>query len=382
MPFDDILKRSIDALTRDLASAVQAERDEASRRAKDVAEESAAAAIADAQAVAELRGMTAGREEGFAEGRRQGFNQGRQEGYEAGKSDGYRIGKGEGFLAGKGAGATAHAADEATAQRLADAMRAIDGSRSLSEILDTLAGCAGRETTRAAVFLVRDGQLRGWRFIGFGPDFDRASAFEAPLKDGGVLEEAIRTEGMISTDSSAPGSAPRFAEVGPDCEMFAASILVGGRVVAALYADQHAAGKEGRDPRFAWRPGLEMMARHAGRCLEGITAIRAAQLRTGAQPRSDERAGLAGPPASDEDSAARRYAKLLVSEIKLYHEAEVVAGRRERDLGTRLGGEIARSRLLYEQRVPPQARAGVDYFQQELVQALAEGDESLLKSEV
>jgi hypothetical protein len=374
MPFDDILKRSLDALARDLSSAVQAERDDASRRAKDVAEESVAAAITDAQAVAEQRGMMAGREEGLAEGRRQGFNQGRKEGYEAGKSDGYQIGKEEGFLAGKGAGANADAADQATGERLADAMRAIDRSRSLSEILDTLASCAGRETTRAAVLLVREGQLRGWRFIGFGPGFDRASAFEAPLTDGGILDEAVRTQGAISTDSSAPGAAPRFAEVGPGCEMIAAPVLVGGRVVAALYADQYVTGREGRAARFAWRTALEMMTRHAGRCLEGITAIRAAQLLTG----SVERDGPVEGPASDEDSAARLYARLLVSEIKLYHEADVLAGRRERDLGTRLGGEIARSRTLYEQRVPAQVRAGVDYFREELVRTLAEGDEELL----
>ena len=374
MPFDDLLKRSLDALARDLSSAVQAECDEASRRAKDVAEESVAGAITDAQAVAEQRGMMAGREEGLAEGRRQGFHQGQQEGYEAGKSDGYRIGKEEGFLAGKGAGVNADAADQATGERLADAMRAIDRSRSLSEILDTLASCAGRETTRAAVFLVREGQLRGWRFIGFGPDFDRASAFEAPLTDGGILNEAVRTEGAISTESSTPGAAPRFAEVGPGCEMIAAPVLVGGQVVAALYADQYVSGREGRAPRFAWRPALEMMARHAGRCLEGITAIRAAQLLTG----SVERNGFVEAPAPDEDSAARRYARLLVSEIKLYHEADVLAGRRERDLAARLGGEIARSRALYEQRVPAQARAGVDYFREELVRTLAEGDEELL----
>ena len=84
----------------------------------------------------------------------------------------------------------------------------------------------------------------------------------------------------------------------------------------------------------------------------------------------------------DDDSAARRYAKLLVSEIKLYHSAEVAAGRRERDLGTRLGGEIARARTLYEQRVPAQVRAAADYFHEELVRTLAEGDARLLKSEV
>ena len=172
MAFDDILRRSLDTLVRDLNSALQSERDEAARQAKNVADESLATRIADAQAVAEQRGMAAGREEGLAEGRRLGFHQGRQEGYDAGKSDGYRVGKEEGFVAGKGAGANAGRAEQASAERVADSIRAIDRSRSLSEILDTLASAAGRETTRAAVFLVQDGQLRGWRFIGFGPGFD------------------------------------------------------------------------------------------------------------------------------------------------------------------------------------------------------------------
>ena len=287
MPFDDILKRSLDSLVRDLGSAVQAEREEAARRAKDVAEESLAAAIADAKVVAEQRGLAAGREEGLAEGRRQGFNQGRQEGYDAGKSDGYRIGKEEGkeegFLAGKSAGANVELADQATAERAADSIRAIDRSRSLSEILDTLASCAGRETTRAAVFLVRDGQLRGWRFIGFGPAFDRASEIAARLADGGLIEEAVRTQAAVSKSSAVPGAAPRLAEVPDGCEMLAIPVIVGDRVVAALYAE---VGKAGQSPRNSARPALEMMARHAARCLEGITAIRTAQLLTDARSRA------------------------------------------------------------------------------------------------
>jgi hypothetical protein len=94
----------------------------------------------------------------------------------------------------------------------------------------------------------------------------------------------------------------------------------------------------------------------------------------------------AAPPAdlpaddmnADEDVSARRYAKLLVSEIKLYHEQAVIAGRRERDLGTRLGGEIARARTLYEQRVAPHVRQHADYFHDELVRTLANGDATLL----
>ena len=57
-------------------------------------------------------------------------------------------------------------------------------------------------------------------------------------------------------------------------------------------------------------------------------------------------------PDSEEETSARRYARLLVSEIKLYHEPAVIDGRRDRDLATRLGGEIARARVMYEERVP------------------------------
>jgi hypothetical protein len=68
-----------------------------------------------------------------------------------------------------------------------------------------------------------------------------------------------------------------------------------------------------------------------------------------------------------------------VSEIKLYHEPAVVAGRRDRDLAMRLGGEIARARVLYEQRVPQTVRSRTDYFRDELVRTLANGDATLLQ---
>ena len=57
----------------------------------------------------------------------------------------------------------------------------------------------------------------------------------------------------------------------------------------------------------------------------------------------------------------------------------MVDGRRDRDLATRLGGEIARARVLYEQRVPPHVRQRADYFHDELVRTLANGDASLLE---
>ncbi len=80
----------------------------------------------------------------------------------------------------------------------------------------------------------------------------------------------------------------------------------------------------------------------------------------------------------DEGQGARRYARLLVSEIKLYNEGAVRVGRERRDLLKRLKGEIDRARKLYEERIPASIRERDTYFQQELVQTLADGDQSLL----
>jgi hypothetical protein len=71
---------------------------------------------------------------------------------------------------------------------------------------------------------------------------------------------------------------------------------------------------------------------------------------------------------------ARRLARLLVSEIKLYNEEQVLEGRRNRDLYVRLREDIDRSRQIYDERVHESVRGAADYFHQELVRSLAGGD--------
>lgn len=72
---------------------------------------------------------------------------------------------------------------------------------------------------------------------------------------------------------------------------------------------------------------------------------------------------------------ARRFARLLVSEIKLYNEQEVIDGRANGDLYLRLKEGIDRSREMYEKRVQPAVASKFDYFHYELVGSLAEGDD-------
>lgn len=75
---------------------------------------------------------------------------------------------------------------------------------------------------------------------------------------------------------------------------------------------------------------------------------------------------------------ARRFARLLVSEIKLYNEQKVKEGRDSSDLYDRLKEAIDRSREMYDKRVQPPVAAKFDYFHYELVNTLAEGDDNKL----
>jgi len=75
---------------------------------------------------------------------------------------------------------------------------------------------------------------------------------------------------------------------------------------------------------------------------------------------------------------ARRFARLLVSEIKLYNEEEVERGRVNRDLYHRLKEDVDRSKEMYEKRISPEIRAARDYFHEELLRILADGDPDAL----
>ena len=75
---------------------------------------------------------------------------------------------------------------------------------------------------------------------------------------------------------------------------------------------------------------------------------------------------------------ARRFARLLISEIKLYNEQKVAEGRSEHDLYDRLREYIDRSREMYDKRVKAEVASRYDYFHGELVNTLAEGDASKL----
>jgi hypothetical protein len=92
--------------------------------------------------------------------------------------------------------------------------------------------------------------------------------------------------------------------------------------------------------------------------------------------------GRPGSALSEEDAdihrKAQRFARLLVDEIKLYNQAKVLEGRKNKDLYDRLKEDIDKSRATFKKRYGNTVAASVDYLQAELVRSLAEDDISVM----
>jgi hypothetical protein len=84
------------------------------------------------------------------------------------------------------------------------------------------------------------------------------------------------------------------------------------------------------------------------------------------------------PEETKQHEDAKRFARLVVSEIKLYNEAKVNEGRRNKDIYERLKEDIERGRQMYADRVAAHVRDSTNYFYDELVRILAGGDQGAL----
>ena len=263
--------------------------------------------------------------------------------------------------------AVAHAAapSSATFERAVIAMRALDDARTITQalesVLQTSAGMAGR----AALFLINGDRLKPWKSAGI-PDID-VQTVESSIAAKDLLARAIQSGTLTMASAAVP--APPFARLSGERAGLAVPLMVVGRPVAVLYADQ---GIGDTKPGPGWTEAIDLLARHASATIALRTAARTLDMLRG------EPDGGAGNGDAPSEEGARRYARLLVSEIKLYNEAAVRAEREHRDLRQRLRAEIERAERLYEERIPPAVGARQTYFQQELVQTLADGDATLL----
>ena len=290
-------------------------------------------------------------------------------------------------------------ADLACATRLLEVTRRCDRASSLTEILDSLADYAHAEVGRAALFLVQGARLHGWRILGFDNVPEDGHGVDLDVGAAEVIARAVRTGEPVATsdlvaradDHGAQEKLPPFLAPTAGRVGLATPVHVGHQVVAALYTDE--GGGAPKCTPSAWPEIVEVAVRHAGRCLEVLTASKVASVRAGSRteavaahrtgqvPAASAVSRAGSSPAERalaEEEGARRYARLLVSEIKLYNEAAVVEGKQARNVLARLRPEIDRARRLYEEKFPVAVGAGVNWFDEELVKTLADGDASLL----
>jgi hypothetical protein len=257
----------------------------------------------------------------------------------------------------------------ARSERLLGAVRALDNAGSLSDVLDCLVAAARDEAGRAALLVVKGPTLRGWSLAGFSAEMPPAAEISIPARDPGLFGTAILSKDRTTSSESRFVSLDSpFTLSSADRVGIAVPLLVDDKPVGVLYADDD--GDLERAVPSAWPESVELLVRHAGRCLESLTARRAT---ASASIRS-----VAADATRTDDEGALRFARLLVSEIKLYHAPLVDEGRKARDLRQRLHDQIARARQLYEEKVSPAIRRHADYFEQELVRTLADGDPVLL----
>jgi antitoxin component of RelBE/YafQ-DinJ toxin-antitoxin module len=168
----------------------------------------------------------------------------------------------------------------AAMERLLDAFRRLDQATTLTALIDSLAEAAASETTRSAVFVVRGRDLRGWRMAGFSDAPADVRLVSVSLDAAGAIGVCVRSKSRVEIS---PAS---FAEAGELAFMAAADaasglampVTLGGETAAVIYGDDGGAGGPA-----GWRETIEILARHASRCLEAQTAIRAAKLAPGSQ---------------------------------------------------------------------------------------------------
>jgi hypothetical protein len=262
------------------------------------------------------------------------------------------------------------------------ASASIHESATQAEILRHLLEGEARFAARVALFVVKGGSISGWQGIGF--EDNEALKTLSVNAGSGLAGKAIKAR------TPASGSAQEFdagfvssVKAPADDQCLVLPLVVKDKVAAVIYADAGTAPGGTLDAS-----GLQALTRFAAVWLELAALRKAGGSATEETPQPQPAAMAAtapslapAPAASDEDELhkkARRFAKLLVEEIKLYNQPRVEEGRQHKDLYDRLRVDIEKSRSTYDKRYAESPVASANYFTQELIRILADNDVSLM----
>jgi hypothetical protein len=325
--------------------------------------------------------------------------------------------------------------------RLRASLAEIEKGTSLSEVLTYLVNEVAQYVDRAAMFIIKGSSAIGWYSRNIDPS-DAVKQINVPMAADTIFRIVQNSRHALRGHiSHSPGTGQHLARLGGNIQgILAVPLILRDKVAAVLYCDTKqdeipenvahlvdilvlVASKNIDLLSFVPKASV------AGRTSAGTTPERAAAIRAGGEelreraqvpvssgpppavhaphPEQEEgsstvmfKAGAfapARPPAppaaparpapgpgtiAPEDQKAhedaKRFARLVVSEIKLYNEAKVNEGRRNKDIHERLKEDVERGKQMYSDRVPAHIRDTTTYFYDELVRILAGGDASAL----
>ena len=266
-----------------------------------------------------------------------------------------------------------------------------------SESFHTLLDGAALAAPRAGLYLVRKQVLKGWGTRGYG---------RGEAEDFHTLE--IEAGGQWPAAMIRPDGPEASVHPDPLREAHAFSLRVGGRVLAVM----EIAREPGQEP---WHPeilGLLIRVAEirleldlAKRKIDRLLLDRAAEpvpapappptpaepetvIETGSGTVSAETATEIEAVASSGDDgdaedparvAARRFARLVATDIRLYNEEAVMLGRKHRDLGVRLKDQIDRGAEAFLRRYPDLGDSGEEILRNAYIQVLGAGDATLFR---
>jgi len=267
-------------------------------------------------------------------------------------------------------------------ERLDQQVRSLISVATPSEVFKLLLEAARGVAPRASVFLVRQGQAKGWGAVGFDADSARRQREHAkPATEGWLGRLATSDEPLVES-----GPRPADLDFGqpPADELCGFAIRVKTRPIALIVLERG----QGEEP---WLPtALSTLVRVAELRLDLDLVRRKLQSQAAPEeapvPRAPETAAdeaSSGAPASavaDEEQleAARRYARLVATDIRLYNEEAVMQGRRNGDLVERLEQHLRRGKETFLRRHGALGPAGLEILHGAFVQVLAGGDEEQL----
>jgi len=282
--------------------------------------------------------------------------------------------------------------DEISLEGLDRQVRDLIDADTPTDVFKALLAGARLATPRAAVFLVRQNQIKGWGSVGYGAEAAQRQRLHNSPADAGWLgalaasEEAVAETGAIGGDLD-------FGQP-PSVEWYGIPVRVKGRSIALLIAE-HGGGE------LPWSPPLlrtlvrlselrlefDLLRRKlkpasaaapAEPRQEGAESASRAPADTGLSPAVEQE------PAVDEQhlEAARRYARLVATDIRLYNEEAVMLGRRHGDLVQRLGKHLGQGKETFLRRHGALGPTGLQILHEAYVQVLAAGNAELLPASV